>query len=90
MRAHPEIHVRARTARAYWPAMLFVALWIYASAFGLLALVGIRLLDSAMGASALRGAAELVIMAAAALLGTSLSVRALRAAHRRSGTAGRT
>ena len=71
------------------PVVLFVALWAYASVFGLVALAGTRLLALVMDASGLRSAAQVGIMAAAALLGTYLSVPALEVARRLASRTGR-
>lgn len=68
--------------RTHRSIILFGALWIYALAFGFLALAGIRMLDLFIDVSTLRTAMELAIMAAAALAGTYLSVPALKITRR--------
>jgi hypothetical protein len=74
----PE-HQAPRTHRSI---VLFAALWVYALAFGLLALQGIRVLSLVIDVSKFRTAAELSVMAAAAAAGTYLSVPVMRLAGR--------
>lgn len=78
MDSRPAIVREGQMLCTHRSAILFGALWIYALAFGFLALAGIRVLAPFMDESRFRTFMELAIMAAAALAGTYLSVPALK------------
>ena len=82
MGSRPEAVPPGRMPHPRRSAVLVAALWMYALAFGFLALLGTRLLAQFMGASGLRTGMELAIMAAAALVGAYLFAPATRLTRR--------
>ncbi|HEY0641710.1 MAG TPA: hypothetical protein VGD67_29125 [Pseudonocardiaceae bacterium] len=70
------------TSHARHPVALAVAVWAYAAAFGLLALLGAALVVLLTAPSALRTVLMIAAVAGSALLGTAVFPAAARTADR--------